>query len=73
MRVTEIREDEEHGLTITFSFGREDKKSKRTWAKILMLPRYRLTEWIFPRKKPRGSMRRRRKGQLEWHGRLDWQ
>lgn len=65
MRVTEIREDEEHGLTITFSFGREDKKTKRAWAKILMMPRYRLTEWTFPRKKRRGSMRRRRKEQPE--------
>ena len=65
MRVTEIREDEEHGLTLTFKFEKNDKKNRRAWAKIFMLPRYTATEWIFPRKKPRGSMRRRRKGRLE--------
>lgn len=62
MRVTEIREDEEHGLTVTFKLENNDKKTRRTWAKIFMLPRYRETEWVFPRKKRRGSMRRRRGG-----------
>ena len=39
------------------------RKSKRIWGKILMMPKYVVTEWCFPRKKPRGTMRRnRRKG-----------
>ena len=40
-----------------------DRKSKRIWGKILMMPKYVVTEWCFPRKKKRGTMRRnRRKG-----------
>lgn len=70
MRVTEIREDEEHGLTLTFKFERNDKKNRRAWAKIFMLPRYRETEWTFQRKKRRGSMRRRRREQMKWLKRL---
>ena len=42
------------------------RKSKRIWGKILMMPKYVVTEWCFPRKKPRGTMRRnRRKGGAE--------
>lgn len=37
------------------------RKDKRIWARIMMMPRYKATEWLFPRKKRRGSMRRRRK------------
>ena len=65
MKIIRLREDEEHGLTATFEFERGDRKLKRAWAKIFMLPRYRETEWTFPRKKRRGFMRRRRKGRLE--------
>lgn len=42
------------------------RKSKRILGKILMMPKYVVTEWCFPRKKPRGTMRRnRRKGGTE--------
>lgn len=42
------------------------RKSKRIWGKIFMMPKYVVTEWRFPRKKPRGTMRRnRRKGGAE--------
>lgn len=42
------------------------RKSKRIWGKILMMPKYVVTEWCFPRKKQRGTMRRnRRKGGAE--------
>lgn len=36
------------------------RKSKRIWGKILMMPKYVITEWCFPRKKRRGTMRRNR-------------
>ena len=41
-----------------FELRREDK---RIWSKILMMPRYKATEWMFPRKKKRGTMRRKRR------------
>ena len=42
------------------------RKSKRIWGKIFMMPKYIVTEWCFPRKKKRGTMRRnRRKGGAE--------
>ena len=47
--------------TITIEFTREAKKA---WAKIFdMMPKYKRTEWIMPRKKKRGTIRRRRKGE----------
>ena len=36
------------------------RKSKKIWGKILMMPKYVITEWCFPRKKKRGTMRRNR-------------
>ena len=36
------------------------RKDKKIWGKILMMPKYVITEWCFPRKKPRGTMRRNR-------------
>ena len=57
-------------VEIGFSFNDEitipiilSRKSKKIWGKILMMPKYAITEWCFPRKKKRGTMRRnRRKG-----------
>ena len=47
-------------ITIPITLSR---KSKKIWGKILMTPKYVITEWCFPRKKKRGTMRRnRRKG-----------
>lgn len=37
-----------------------DRLDKRIWSKILLMPRYKATEWIFPKKKKRGTMRRKR-------------
>lgn len=38
------------------------KKDKKTWAKIFQMPKYKVTEWAFPKKKKRGSIRRKRRG-----------
>ena len=47
-------------ITILITLSR---KSKKILGKILMMPKYVITEWCFPRKKKRGTMRRnRRKG-----------
>ena len=47
-------------ITIPITLSR---KSKKICGKILMMPKYVITEWCFPRKKKRGTMRRnRRKG-----------
>lgn len=43
----------------TFSFDL-DQKDKKILAKIMMMPRWEATEWIFPRKKKRGTKRRKR-------------
>ena len=54
-------------MEMDFSFNDEitipielTRKSKRIWGKILMMPKYVVTEWCFPRKKKRGTMRRNR-------------
>lgn len=36
------------------------RKALRTFAKIMMMPKYKETEWVFPKKKKRGTKRRRR-------------
>lgn len=41
------------------------KKNKKEWAKILNMPKFALTEWIFPRKKKRGTKRRIRKAERQ--------
>lgn len=46
------------GFTIT---GTLTKKNKIIWAKMLNMPKYKMTEWIFHRKKKRGTKRRIRK------------
>lgn len=49
-----------------FSFTIELKmKDKKVWGKILMMPRYAVTEWMFPKKKKRGTMRRRRRANYD--------
>lgn len=50
-------------ITMHFELTR---KSKRFWLrKVFCVPKYRITEELFPRKKKRGSMRRMRR--TKWH------
>lgn len=37
-----------------------DRKSRKAWAKVFDMPKWMATEWINPRKKKRGTMRRKR-------------
>ena len=53
------------GFTVTVTLT---KNAKKAWAKILNMPKYELTEWMFPRKKKRGSRRRNRKFRKELEG-----
>ena len=47
--------------TCNFSF-RMSRKGLRAFAKIIMMmPKYKETEWVFPKKKKRGTIRRRRR------------
>lgn len=43
--------------TCKFSMSR---KGQRVFAKMMMMPKYKITEWACPKKKKRGTMRRRR-------------
>lgn len=38
-----------------------DRKNKKVFAEIFMMPKYKATEWMFPKKKKRGTARRKRK------------
>ena len=38
-----------------------DRDGRKVWAKVFQMQRYKATEWIFPRKKKRGTARRRRR------------
>lgn len=49
--------------TVSISFDLR-KKDKKAWGNILQMPRYKVTEWMFPKKKKRGSIRRKRR----WKG-----
>ena len=40
-------------------------KDKKTWGKIFQMPKYKVTEWAFPKKKKRGSIRRKRRGESD--------
>lgn len=51
-----IADDTGFSVTVTLT-----KKDKIAWAKIFKMPKYALTEWLFPRKKKRGTKRRIRK------------
>lgn len=44
---------------------RMSRKAKRRVAMALGLPKYKITEWCFPKKKKRGAIRRKRKEQKE--------
>ena len=46
--------------TITMSLNLR-RKDKIVWGRILQMPKYKTTEWMFPKKKKRGSKRRKRK------------
>ena len=46
------------GVEILLNLNRENRKA---WASIFQMQKYKATEWIFPRKKKRGTARRRRK------------
>ena len=50
--------------TVSISFTLR-KKDKKAWGSILQMPKYKVTEWMFPKKKKRGSIRRKkhRKGE----------
>lgn len=49
------------GETITMSLNLR-RKDKIVWGRILQLPKYKITELLFPKKKKRGSKRRARRG-----------
>lgn len=53
-----IRLTDGGSITATLNMTRDDRK---VWAKILMLPKYKKTEFMFPKKKKRGTARRRRR------------
>lgn len=46
---------------ISFTFTLDRIKVRKAWTKIFMMPRYRATEFTFPKKKKRGTMRRMRR------------
>lgn len=37
------------------------RKDKKVWGRILQMPKYKITEWMFPRKKKRGTIKRKRR------------
>lgn len=51
-------------FTLTINLSKIDKK---VWAKIFQNQKYKVTEWMFPKKKKRGTARRirRRKGDAD--------
>ena len=46
------------GITMTIKLDRE---SKKVFAEMFMMPKYLATEWMFPKKKKRGTKRRKKK------------
>lgn len=46
---------------ITLTLKIEKSKDRKLWAKVFMLQKYKATEWAFPKKKKRGTKRRRRR------------
>lgn len=46
---------------ISFTFTLDRIKDRKAWTKIFMMPRYQATEFTFPKKKKRGTMRRMRR------------
>ena len=50
--------DEELSFTINL-----ERRSKKVWGRIFQMQKYKVTEWMFPKKKKRGTARRiRQKG-----------
>lgn len=47
-------------FTATYKFSMS-RKGLRVFAKTMGMPKYKITEWACPKKKKRGTMRRRRK------------
>lgn len=45
-------------ISMSLALRRRDKK---TWGRIFQMPKYKVTEWMFPKKKKRGSKRRARR------------
>ena len=41
------------------------RKDKNLWGNVFMMPRWKLTEWKFPRKKKRASKRRKRRNSMQ--------
>lgn len=62
--VPQLNLGNDKGLTFTINLSKMDKKA---WAKIFQMQRYEVTEWMFPKKKKRGTARRirRRKGDAD--------
>ena len=50
---------ENNAFSFTFKLTR--LKDRKKWADIFMLPDFKATEFCFPKKKPRGTMRRKRR------------
>ena len=57
-KVTDKKVNEDGSLTLTIKLSRENLK---VWARVFDIPRWRATELCNPRKKKRGTMRRRRR------------
>ena len=50
--------DEEHSFAIIL-----ERQSKKVWGRVFQMQKYKVTEWMFPKKKKRGTARRiRQKG-----------
>ena len=45
-------------ISMSLTLRRRDKK---TFGRIFQMPKYKVTEWMFPKKKKRGSKRRARR------------
>ena len=58
----ELKFDTMKPTSITIKLSR---KGKRMVSRAFGLPKYKITEWCFPKKKKRGTMRRRRKERKE--------
>lgn len=60
----EINEDvPQINLTDNYEFSVEinmKRKDMRIWGEIFQMQRYKVTEWLFPKKKKRGTKRRAR-------------
>ncbi len=48
--------NKEYSFTINM-----ERQSKKVWGKIFQMQKYKVTEWMFPKKKKRGTARRIRR------------